>query len=145
MVNWEFFDNQTPETAKGLADSLTSDDAPVVPTRGAASVCSFKQMSRVLAGFTDGRADEGSGAGTASLAGLRLARENDWTAPGSEAPEGAEDKAPAAVEQEATTTKAEPAVGEQQSSAERETETTEDVTPGGPTSSDTAGAKETDK
>ena len=31
------------------------------------TVCSFKAMSRVLAGFTDGRADEGVGAGEATL------------------------------------------------------------------------------
>jgi len=80
MVNWEFFDNQTPETATALADKLRLGE-DVVPTRGAASVCSFKQMSRVLAGFNDGRADEGVGAGAPTLAGLRIARENDWTAP----------------------------------------------------------------
>ena len=36
----------------------------------------------MLAGFDDGRADEGVGAGPASLLGLRLARERGWTAPG---------------------------------------------------------------
>lgn len=80
MVNWEFFDNQTPESATALADKLRLGE-DVVPTRGAASVCSFKQMSRVLAGFNDGRADEGAGAGAPTLAGLRIARENDWRAP----------------------------------------------------------------
>jgi NADH-quinone oxidoreductase subunit E len=44
-------------------------------------VCDFKQVSRVLAGFTDGRADEGPGAGPSSLQGLRLARERGWAAP----------------------------------------------------------------
>jgi NADH-quinone oxidoreductase subunit E len=39
-------------------------------------------MSRVLAGFSDGRADEGGVAGTPTLAGLKLAREKGWTAPG---------------------------------------------------------------
>ncbi|PFG42125.1 NADH dehydrogenase subunit E [Isoptericola jiangsuensis] len=73
MVNWEFFDNQTPESATELADRLRAGE-DVAPTRGAASVCSFKAMSRVLAGFPDGRADEGVGAGDATLAGLRLAR-----------------------------------------------------------------------
>ena len=34
MVNWEFFDNQTPETATALADQLRLGD-DVVPTRGA--------------------------------------------------------------------------------------------------------------
>jgi hypothetical protein len=35
----------------------------------------------VLAGFHDGLADEGVGAGPASLAGLKLAHEQGWTAP----------------------------------------------------------------
>jgi NADH-quinone oxidoreductase subunit E len=80
MANWEFFDNQTPESTNQLVDDLRSG-APVKPTRGADSVCSFKQMSRVLAGFPDGRADEGVGAGPASLRGLQVAHENGWEAP----------------------------------------------------------------
>ncbi len=80
MANWEFFDNQTPASAKDLADALRSAQ-DVVPTRGAAKVCTFKQVSRVLAGFSDGRADEGIGAGGPSLEGLRLSREHDWVAP----------------------------------------------------------------
>jgi NADH-quinone oxidoreductase subunit E len=73
MVNWEFFDNQTPESAVELVDDLRAGRAPT-PTRGA-SLCTFKQVSRVLAGFYDGRADEGPPAGPASLAGLEIHRE----------------------------------------------------------------------
>ncbi|WP_226345696.1 NADH-quinone oxidoreductase subunit NuoE [Agilicoccus flavus] len=80
MANWEFFDNQTPESAVDLADALRSG-APVRPSRGADRVCTFRQVSRVLAGFPDGRADEGPGAGEASLVGLRLAKERGWHAP----------------------------------------------------------------
>ena len=80
MVNWEFFDNQTPSSARELTDALRAGD-DVAPTRGAAKVCTFKEVSRVLAGFLDGRADEGVGAGGPSLAGLKLAREKGWTAP----------------------------------------------------------------
>ncbi|HEY5515220.1 MAG TPA: NADH-quinone oxidoreductase subunit NuoE [Pengzhenrongella sp.] len=80
MVNWEFFDNQTPESARETVDLLRAG-APVVPTRGADSVCTFKQMSRVLAGFSDGRADEGVGAGESTLRGVALAKERGWTAP----------------------------------------------------------------
>jgi NADH-quinone oxidoreductase subunit E len=80
MANWEFFDNQTPESTRQLVDDLR-EGKPVAPTRGPSRVCTFKQVSRVLAGFHDGLADEGVGAGAASLEGLRLARENDWTAP----------------------------------------------------------------
>jgi NADH-quinone oxidoreductase subunit E len=80
MVNWEFFDNQTPGSTRALVDELRAG-TDVVPTRGAAKVCTFKQVERVLAGFSDGRADEGVGAGGPSLEGLRLARERDWVAP----------------------------------------------------------------
>jgi NADH-quinone oxidoreductase subunit E len=74
MVNWEFFDNQTPESAKALVDELRAGRV-VRPTRGADSVCTWREAERVLAGFYDGRADEGAAAGPATLEGLRLARE----------------------------------------------------------------------
>ncbi len=72
MVNWEFFDNQTPESAAQIVDDLRAGK-DVAPTRGASKVCSFKEISRVLAGFEDGRADEGIGAGAPTLAGLEIA------------------------------------------------------------------------
>lgn len=80
MVNWEFFDNQTPSSARDLVDQLRSGQS-VTPTRGASTVCSFKQVSRVLAGFDDGRADEGVGAGTPTQRGTVLARQMGWSAP----------------------------------------------------------------
>jgi NADH-quinone oxidoreductase subunit E len=79
MVNWEFFDNQTPASAVALADDLRAGK-PVKPTRGADQVVTFQEMSRVLAGFPDGRADEGDTAGVATLAGLTVAHEHHWTA-----------------------------------------------------------------
>ncbi|MBN2177307.1 MAG: NADH-quinone oxidoreductase subunit NuoE [Demequinaceae bacterium] len=69
MVNWEYFDNQTPESVKELVDDLRAGK-DVTPTRGADKVCTFKEVSRILAGFGDGRANEGPSAGPASLAGL---------------------------------------------------------------------------
>src|SRR5512144_542432 len=54
MVNWECFDNQTPESATRLVDDLRAG-REVRPTRGA-TLCTFKEVSRVLAGFYDGRA-----------------------------------------------------------------------------------------
>jgi len=72
MVNWEFFDNQTPQSAKQLVDDLRAGKA-VRPTRGADDVVTWKEAERVLAGFYDGRADEGLAAGPATLEGLRLA------------------------------------------------------------------------
>ena len=81
MVNWEFFDNTTPASAIDVVERLRAGEE-VAPTRGAAKVCTFKEVSRVLAGFPDGRADEGVGAGEASVRGTLLAREKGWTAPG---------------------------------------------------------------
>ena len=78
MVNWEFFDNQTPQSARDLVDGLRSG-ADVTPTRGAPRLCTWKQAGRILAGFGDGQAELGSTAGAASLAGLRVAREQGWT------------------------------------------------------------------
>lgn len=80
MVNWEFFDNQTPASAIDLIDRLRRGE-DVAPTRGPETLPTFRENERVLAGFEDGRADEGVGAGEASLRGLRLARANGWTAP----------------------------------------------------------------
>jgi NADH-quinone oxidoreductase subunit E len=76
MVNWEFFDNQTPESARELVDGLRAGQ-PATPTRGASSVCTWRQAERVLAGFYDGRADEGVAAAGPTLAGLSLARERE--------------------------------------------------------------------
>ncbi|WP_418958496.1 NADH-quinone oxidoreductase subunit NuoE [Streptomyces tritici] len=75
MVNWEFFDNQTPESAKRLVDDLRAGRT-VEPTRGA-PLCTFKETARILAGFPDereGAVEATGGAGPASLVGLRLAK-----------------------------------------------------------------------
>ena len=78
MVNWEFFDDMTPQSARDLVDGLRTS-ADVVPTRGAPRLCTWKQASRILAGFPDGQAAGGHTAGGPSLAGLRVAREQGWT------------------------------------------------------------------
>jgi NADH-quinone oxidoreductase subunit E len=80
MVNWEFFDNQTVESAVRLVDQLRAGKPPQ-PTRGAAALCTWREASRVLAGYPDGRANEGPSAGPATLVGLRIARERGWRAP----------------------------------------------------------------
>ncbi|WP_329175751.1 NADH-quinone oxidoreductase subunit NuoE [Streptomyces sp. NBC_01477] len=75
MVNWEFFDNQTPDSARQLVDDLIAG-REVRPTRGA-PLCSYKETARILAGFPDtreGAVEASGGAGPASLAGLRLHR-----------------------------------------------------------------------
>jgi NADH-quinone oxidoreductase subunit E len=78
MVNWEFFDNQTPQSARDLVDGLRSG-ADVVPTRGAPHLCTWRQASRILAGFPDSQAAGGHTEGHATVAGLRIAKENGWT------------------------------------------------------------------
>ena len=78
MVNWEFFDDMTPQSARDLVDGLRTG-ADVMPTRGAPRLCTWKQASRILAGFPDGQATGGHTAGDPSLAGLRKAREQGWT------------------------------------------------------------------
>ncbi len=83
MVNWEFMDNQTPQSATQLVDDLRSG-AEVHSTRGP-RICTWREAERVLAGFPDDLADEGPTAGPASLAGLRIARERGWTAPADDA------------------------------------------------------------
>jgi NADH-quinone oxidoreductase subunit E len=93
MVNWEFFDNTTPERACEVVDALRAGDE-VTATRGA-RVCTWKQAERVLAGFPDGRADEGPTSGGPSLLGLRIAEERGWSAPkrpGSEAHQASADR-----------------------------------------------------
>lgn len=97
MTNWEFFDNQTPDSTVQLVDDLRSG-APVAPTRGSSRVCSFKETSRLLAGFPDSHADEGVGAGPASLLGLKIARAQGWTAPGDGTDATAPDTAGASVD-----------------------------------------------
>ncbi|MFT4289088.1 NADH-quinone oxidoreductase subunit NuoE [Nocardioides sp.] len=79
MVNWEFVDNQTPDSAVALVDDLRAG-VERHATRGP-RLCTWRQAERVLAGFPDGLADEGPSAGPASLAGLRIARERGWSAP----------------------------------------------------------------
>ncbi|MER5767796.1 NADH-quinone oxidoreductase subunit NuoE [Streptomyces sp. NPDC001985] len=94
MVNWEFFDNQTPGSARRLVDDLRAG-RPVEPTRGA-PLCTYKETARILAGFPDerpGAVAATGGAGPASLIGLRLAKGETVPArvvsPRSEAPEDA--------------------------------------------------------
>ncbi|MBH0777750.1 NADH-quinone oxidoreductase subunit NuoE [Nocardia bovistercoris] len=80
MINWEFFDNQTPESMRAIVDALRAGQR-VTPSRGA-PLCTFKQTARILAGFPDERPGVLDGAaGEASLAGLRVARELNMTAP----------------------------------------------------------------
>lgn len=80
MVNWEFLDNQTPASAIELVDKLRAG-REASATRGPKNLPTFREVSRTLAGFQDGLANEGPSAGKSSLLGLEIAKENDWTAP----------------------------------------------------------------
>jgi NADH-quinone oxidoreductase subunit E len=68
MANWEFYDNQTVESAKELVDSMP-------PTRGPNRLVTYKEASAVLAGLNDGLAHEGVQAGEPTLLGLKLSKE----------------------------------------------------------------------
>jgi NADH-quinone oxidoreductase subunit E len=85
-VNYEFFDQQTPESATALVEELRADRRPL-PTRGA-PLCTFKEISRQLAGFIDDRpgALDAGPAGEPTLIGTRLAVERGETAPAYDAP-----------------------------------------------------------
>ena len=74
MVNWEFYDNQTPRSVRELVDGARAGNPPA-PTRGPKKLRTWKENSAVLAGISDGLADEGVSAGEASLLGLKLSKE----------------------------------------------------------------------
>ncbi|MCC2309561.1 NADH-quinone oxidoreductase subunit NuoE [Cellulomonas chengniuliangii] len=116
MVNWEFLDNQTPESAVQTVDKLRAGE-PVASTRGPGKICSFKQVSRVLAGFPDGLADEGPSAGPETERGTVLAAAEGWAAPPLPGEGGAEPDTttPTASASGGSA----PEVGAQQSSAQR--------------------------
>jgi len=72
MVNWEFYDNQTPQSVRELVDGARAGNPPA-PTRGPKTLRTWKQNSAVLAGISDGLANEGVSAGEASKLGLNIA------------------------------------------------------------------------
>ena len=74
MANWEFYDNQDVSSAKELVDSMRKG-TPKAPTRGPDSLVTWKEASAVLAGINDGKANEGTQAGTPTLLGLKLSKE----------------------------------------------------------------------
>jgi NADH-quinone oxidoreductase subunit E len=109
MVNWEFMDDMTPDKAVTLLDDLKAGQV-VRSTRGA-TLTSWREAERVIAGFPDGRADEGPSAGAQSLLGLRIAEEKGWSAP-SDA-----NQSPKAVSATPTQAPSEPAAQAQQAAA----------------------------
>jgi NADH-quinone oxidoreductase subunit E len=85
QVNYEFYDNQTPESAVELADALRRGDKPA-PTRGA-PLTDWRTVSMELAGFYPEDAErfrsqvDGPSAAVETLRGAQLAADNGWTAP----------------------------------------------------------------
>ena len=73
MVNWEFYDNHTVQSVKDLVDGARAGNPPA-PTRGPKTLRSWKQNSAVLAGISDGLANEGLQAGEPTLLGLKKAK-----------------------------------------------------------------------
>jgi NADH-quinone oxidoreductase subunit E len=75
-VNYDFFDQITPEAARHVADQLREGKQPM-PTRGA-HLCTRKEMALQLAGFADTRegAVADGPAGAATLRGVRLAEQH---------------------------------------------------------------------
>jgi NADH-quinone oxidoreductase subunit E len=85
QVNYEFFDNQTPDSALELVRALQRGERPH-PTRGA-PLTDFRDVELQLAGFFDrpgvSFADEvdGPSAAIETVRGARLANERGWNAP----------------------------------------------------------------
>jgi NADH-quinone oxidoreductase subunit E len=85
QVNYEFYDNQTPQSAVELVDALRRGEKPA-PTRGA-PLTDLRTVELELAGFypedeADFRARvDGPSAAAETLRGAQLAADRGWTAP----------------------------------------------------------------
>ncbi len=81
QVNYEYYDNQTVESAAELVDALRRGEKPL-PTRGA-PLTDLRTVSLELAGIFDDleRTVEGRSVAEETLRGARLATERGWTAP----------------------------------------------------------------
>ncbi|SNR69992.1 NADH dehydrogenase subunit E [Haloechinothrix alba] len=85
QVNYEYFDNQSPDSAVELVDALRNGDKPA-PTRGA-PLTDFRSAELQLAGFfpddsEQSRSDvDAPTAAEETVRGARLAQDRGWTAP----------------------------------------------------------------
>ena len=85
QVNYEFYDNQTPESAVALVDALRRGERPA-PTRGA-PLTSLRDVELQLAGFfpedeaTYRSEVDGPSAAVETVRGAQLAADRGWTAP----------------------------------------------------------------
>ncbi len=80
-VNYEFFDNATPDSALAIVEALARGERPA-PSRGA-PIATFREIERQLAGFPDPRegANDTDTAGSPTLAGVTAAQQRGETAP----------------------------------------------------------------
>jgi NADH-quinone oxidoreductase subunit E len=85
QVNYEFYDNQTPDSAVALVDALRRGERPA-PTRGA-PLTSLRDVELQLAGFfpedeaTYRSEVDGPSAAVETVRGAQLAADRGWTAP----------------------------------------------------------------
>ena len=85
QVNYEFYDNQTPEKAVALVDALQAGKKPA-PTRGA-PLTNFKDVELQLAGFFPADNDryrtdvDGPSQADETLRGAKIAQDRGWVAP----------------------------------------------------------------
>ena len=85
QVNYEYYDNQTPQSAVELVDALRRGERPA-PTRGA-PLTDLRTVSLELAGFLPEDEEsfrsevDGPSAAVETLRGAKLAAERGWTAP----------------------------------------------------------------
>ena len=80
MVNWEFMDNMTPESATQLVDDLR-EGTEVRSTRGPADRAPGARPSGCSPASPTTWPTRARPPGPASLVGLEIAREHGWTAP----------------------------------------------------------------
>lgn len=81
QVNYEYYDNQTVDSAQALVDALRAGERPA-PTRGA-PLTDFKTAALELAGIFPNleRSVEGLSVASETLRGAQLATERGWVAP----------------------------------------------------------------
>ena len=82
QVNYEYYDNQTVDSAVRLVDRLRGGERPA-PDRGAPALADFRAVERELAGFFDDldTTVDGPSAATETVRGAAIAADRGWTAP----------------------------------------------------------------
>lgn len=79
-LNWEFLDQQTPESARQLVDQLQAGE-PVAATRGTPRIETFDAVGETLAGVDQRLSPDDVALDDLVLAGLREAKQRGHVAP----------------------------------------------------------------